>query len=369
MGRSHVSRIGAHRPHLRLTRTLLVAAVFVVAAVAGRQAGGRDPGVRFEIAFAGAVHPEPITGRVYVAISRDDNGSPIQHVGPTGVPLFASNIEGLRAGEPAVIDGRAFGHPVASLNDLPEGDYFVQAFVNIYTRFARADGHTVWLHMDQWEGQDWRRSPGNLFSSVTTVHVDPKAGTVVRLVCDQVIPQVPVPPDTEYVKHLKFESRILSKWWGQPIYLGATVLLPKGYDEHPEAKYPVNYAQNHFSLRAPGGFGSGGEFDRLWLADDTPRFIYVTFQQPTPYYDDSYAVNSENNGPYGDAIMQELIREVDERFRVIQGALGAEALRRVDRRMGGARAADLPSRVLRRRLGELPRFDRLPLSPGRQRLR
>ena len=80
----------------------------------------------------------------------------------------------------------------------------------------------------------------------------------------------------------------------------------------------MNYSQGHFSTRAPGGFGSGGAFDALWLAEDTPRFLYVTFQHPSPYYDDSYAVNSANNGPYGDAIIQELIAAVEERFRVIR---------------------------------------------------
>ena len=96
------------------------------------------------------------------------------------------------------------------------------------------------------------------------------------------------------------------------------MLLPKDYDKHPDVRYPVNYSQGHFSTRAPGGFGSGGAFDTLWLAEDTPRFLYVTFQHPSPYYDDSYAVNSANNGPYGDAIMQELIPAVEEQFRVIR---------------------------------------------------
>ncbi len=95
------------------------------------------------------------------------------------------------------------------------------------------------------------------------------------------------------------------------------MLLPKDYDKHPDVRYPVNYVQGHFSLGAPGGFGRGGEFDRIWMAEDTPRFLYVTLQHPSPYYDDSYAVNSENNGPYGDAIIQELVPAVEKEFRAI----------------------------------------------------
>jgi hypothetical protein len=76
--------------------------------------------------------------------------------------------------------------------------------------------------------------------------------------------------------------------------------------------------QDHFSLNAPGGYGRGGDFDRLWMADGTPRFLYVTLQHPSPYYDDSYGVDSENNGPYGEAIMKELIPAVEEKFRAIK---------------------------------------------------
>jgi hypothetical protein len=276
------------------------------------------PGTKFEIVFPASAHAGPITGRVYVAVSREPYAQPILQAGPTGAPLFGVNVDQLVPDTAAVIDGSAFGHPLASLNDLPAGDYTVQAFINLYTRFVRADGHTVWMHMDQWEGQNWRRSPGNLFSKPQKITIDPDGKAPVRLVCDQVIPPIPAIPDTEYVRRIKFKSEMLSKWWGQPIFLGATVLLPKDYDRHPDVRYPVNYIQGHFSTRAPGGFGGGGSFDRLWLAEDTPRFIFVTFQHPSPYYDDSYAVNSENNGPFGDAIMQELIPMLEQKFRVIR---------------------------------------------------
>jgi hypothetical protein len=310
--------------------------LLVISAAAGAAPPARK-GVHVRISFPAAARAEPITGRVYVAIARvpaqtaapaapappapsrpGAGGGPIQQAGPTGTPLFAVNIENLKPGAVAEIDGTVFGHPVQSLDDIPKGEYLIQGFVNVYTKFARADGRTVWLHMDQWEGQNWRRSPGNLSSTPKTVTIDPKAGTTLDIICDQVIPPIPAQPDTDYVKHLKFQSELLSKWWGAPVYLGATVLLPKDYDKHPDVKYPVNYSQGHFSTRPPGGFGGGRDFDKMWLADDMPRFLYVTFQHPSPYYDDSYAVNSENNGPYGDAILQELIAAVETKFRVIR---------------------------------------------------
>jgi hypothetical protein len=282
-------------------------------------------GPRIEISFAQAARAEPVTGMVYVAISRElpaGRGrsapqTPIDQASPTGVPLFSKYVERLAPGAAVAIGSADRGHPLASLRDLPAGDYWMQPFVNVYTKFDRADGKTVWLHNDQWEGQNWKRSPGNLLGDPVKVTFDPRSATPIRLVATNVIPPIQPPADTDMVKRIKIQSRILSTWWGQPIYLGATVLLPKDFDQHPAAHYPVNYVQGHFSLGAPGGFGRGGDFDKLWLADDTPRFLYVTLQHPSPYYDDSYAVNSENNGPYGDAITQELVPAIERQFRGI----------------------------------------------------
>ncbi len=202
--------------------------------------------------------------------------------------------------------------------------------MNIYTEFKRADGHTIWLHQDRWEGQRWNRSPGNLYSDMKKVVLDPSRDETITLSCGNVIPPVQIPPDTRWVKRIKFQSRILSEFWGQPMFLGATILLPKGYDDHPDVEYPVNYVQGHFSLRTPWGFteeepeeensrqGRGYEFYKYWISDECPRMILVTFQHPCPYYDDSYGVNSPNTGPYGDAIMEELIPLVEETFRIIR---------------------------------------------------
>ena len=193
---------------------------------------------RFEVSFTKAAHAEPITGRVYVAISKtsDVSRGPIQQAGETGVPLFAVNIDQLAAGATATIDAKTFGHPVQSLRDIPAGEYWVQPFVNLYTKFARADGHTVWLHMDQWEGQHWQRSPGNLYGDPVKVTFDPKSSKPIKLVADKAIPALTIPADNEHVKRIKIQSQILTKWWGHPIFLGATVLLPKDYDKHPDAK-------------------------------------------------------------------------------------------------------------------------------------
>src|SRR5204862_7808737 len=177
----------------------------------------------------------------------NDRQTPIQQADSTGAPLFGTNIDALKPGTAAIIDATTFGHPVASLRDIPAGDYWVQPFVNVYTKFPRADGHTVWMHMDQWEGQNWRRSPGNIYGDPVQLHFDPASRAPITLVADKVIPPIAPIPDTDSVKRIKIQSQILTKWWGQPIFLGATISLPPGYDQHPSVKYPIIYSEGHFS--------------------------------------------------------------------------------------------------------------------------
>ena len=296
--------------------------------------------LRFKVSFPASTHAQPITGRVFVMISNREMPEPRLQVGFWGdtSPLFGADVVQLKPGDAALIDGRALGYPPTSLTDIPAGDYYVQALINVYTECHRSDGHTLWVHLDQWEGQQFNRSPGNLYSEVAKVHLDPAAGYEVNLSLTKVIPPVELPKDTEWVKHIKIQSDLLTKFWGRPIYLGATVLLPKGYDSHPTVSYPVLYEQGHFGLGAPMRFSTQGEpvperamkrlsdynletgyqFYQAWNSADFPRLIIVRFQHPTPYFDDSYAVNSANNGPYGDAIMTELIPYLETHFRIIR---------------------------------------------------
>jgi hypothetical protein len=287
--------------------------------------------LEFEISFPASAHTGPITGRVFVIISESDEREPRLQAGSwsRSVPFFGLDVEDFKPGESVVIDEDILGYPPKSLIEIPKGDYFVQGLVNIYTQFKRSDGHVIWAHMDQWEGQQFNRSPGNLYSEVQGVHLDPEQGYTVKLSMDKVIPPVEVPPDTDWVKHVKIQSKLLTEFWGHPIEIGAIVLLPKGYDEHPDVFYPVHYQQGHFSLRPPKGFRaeppgdgdrwgkSGYESYKTWISEDFPRMFVVTIQHPCPYFDDSYAVNSANCGPFGDAIITELIPYLEKNFRMI----------------------------------------------------
>jgi hypothetical protein len=284
-------------------------------------------GPRFEISFPAPLRSQPVDGRVLLILSTTAAPEPRFGVndGLTSNQIFGNDADGLRPGEAAVIDGRVLGYPKESLADVPAGDYCVQALINVYETFHRSDGHVVKLPMDDGEGQRWSSSPGNLYSTPQRIHVAPGSGTI-RIVLDRVIPPIEPPRDTRYIRHVRIESKLLSKFWGRPMYLGAIVLLPEGFDEHPEARYPVMYNQGHFPRTftgfrteppPPGQTDYAYQFYQDWTSGRLPRMLIVLTQHANPYYDDSYAVNSANVGPYGDALTQELYPYIEKRFRAI----------------------------------------------------
>ncbi len=283
----------------------------------------------------------PVHGRVYVVLSTDSVREPRAQVRVIGAPFWGEDVQGFRGGATVTLQPGAegvVGYPTDDMRDLPPGEYQAQAVLNVYTTFHRSDGHTVSLHLNSGAGQDLWRSPGNAYSVPIrlTIHAagSGSGADTVRLSLDSVIgPLEPVPADgslqqgnpTDHglVRFVKLKSERLSRFWGRDMWIGANILLPADYDSHPERRYPVVYVQGHFPGRsAPFGYGSGrgraAGFDSFWSSADAPRVIAVTFRHANPYYDDSYAVNSANVGPYGDALVHELMPYIESHFRTIR---------------------------------------------------
>ena len=163
-------------------------------------------GLSFSLSFPEELAEGPFTGRMFVCIARDDEREPRLQVGRYGVQVFGQDFENLSAGTPVEITNETLGYPIEWLKDLPKGTYFIQAVLNKYTEFERADGHTLWLHNDQWEGQNWRRSPGNLYSDVMKVTIDPGEDRNIELIANNEIPPIELPEDTDWVKRIKIQT-------------------------------------------------------------------------------------------------------------------------------------------------------------------
>ena len=300
------------------TNWLILWLVLISFAAAGFAAPASGPGgpIRINVSLDPAVQAEPVSGRILLLLSRTERFSPDIN----GTPVFGLNVDNLEPGATVSVDDRAFGYPVRRLSEMPEGEYYAQAWLNVYTTFKRSDGKVVKLHMDQGEGQNWRRSPGNFFSEPAKLRVGGAGATSnPSLILAKVVPPLPPYQDTVHLKHIRIQSRLLTEFWGRPMFLGANVLLPKGYEEHPGVRYPVHYIQGHFPRGNVTRFSEdpNNAAYKQWAADNAPRFIQVTIEHACPYYDDSYGVNSENVGPYGDAIVTELIPFLEASFRAI----------------------------------------------------
>jgi hypothetical protein len=298
---------------------------------------------RFAISFPVSSSKEPLDGRVLLLISTNDTKEPRFQISEdlNTQQVFGVDVAGLKPGQETIVDSNAFGYPLRSLSDLKPGDYWIQALLHRYETFHRADGHTVKLPMDRGEGQQWNSAPGNLYSTPQKITVRRNDGGTIKIVLDKTIPPIEPPKDTKYIRHLKIESKLLTKFWGRPMYLGANVLLPEGFDSHPNAHYPLIIFHGHF----PADFGGFREtppdpnlkpeyserfhlegynkiqqeyahkFYQEWTGPNFPRMIIIEIQHANPYYDDSYAVNSANLGPYGDAITYELVPYIEKQFR------------------------------------------------------
>lgn len=293
---------------------------------------------RFAISFDSQLSPTPLDGRVYVVLSTNNDPQPrdqILEVEVHSQQIFGVDVGALAPGQDAIIADDALGYPTATFRDLPAGDYWVQAVLNKYTTFHRADGHTVKLPMDEGEGQHWNSKPGNFYSVPEKIHFDPDSSNAgpIQLHLTKIVPPIEPPKDTAWVKHIKIKSEVLSKFWGRPMYLGAIVVIPEGWSSHPNAHYPLLVNHGHFPEDFHGfrttpptsdltGFAlqraqTQYQFYQDWTTGKLPRMLLLLIQHANPYYDDSYAVDSANVGPYGEAINRELIPQIEKEFRGI----------------------------------------------------
>jgi S-formylglutathione hydrolase FrmB len=322
-------------------KKLLLAAAFAIAFGHAAQAQGPS----FAISFPAAHSAAPIDGRIVLLLATDKTGEPRTQVESNAALhtpyTFGLTVDGMKPDQPVIVDGKAFGWPLRSLDGLKAGDYIVQAVLNRYETFHRADGSVVKLPPDMGEGQQWNLKPGNLYSKPVTIHVDPASTQPIRISLDQKIAPVPPKTDSEFIRHVMIKSEMLSKFWGRPMYIGAHILLPYGFDKHPNAHFPIMVFHGHFpddisefrttppdpNLKPDyserfhlAGYNriqqqEAYAFYKKWISPGFPRFMVIEIEHANPYYDDSYAVNSANLGPYGDAINEELIPYIEKKYR------------------------------------------------------
>ncbi|KAF1845014.1 uncharacterized protein K460DRAFT_365928 [Cucurbitaria berberidis CBS 394.84] len=304
-----------------------------------------------KLSVASGLLNAPTDGRIVLMLA--PNGTdPLEDTDVTSSPnaIFGKNVYKFGPKDTVTFSGGSnistetgvYGWPNVSLNQTPPGRYQVQAFLTKYETVTRSDGSKVSVHFPCGDG-----APNvNGFGSLTTppVDIDVIGGAqTLELKFENITAVEPFKgkeiggcnqanyEETKNLKYVKIRSKKLSEFWGRDMYVGANVVLPAGYSANDTTtRYPVIYAQGHWD----GGSGAfryskDDEFTAAWdkgvipggntTADrPAPKLILVTFRHEAPFYDDSYAVNTANLGPYGDAINDELIPHIEEKFHTIR---------------------------------------------------
>ena len=358
--------------------------VILVALITGLLAStsiSHASGPSFSVSFPKSRSEKPLDGRIFLLLSSDPSAEPRMQIDDSvrTQMIFGMDVDGMQPGQAVVVDDSAAGYPIRSLRDVPPGEYYVQAVLHRYETFHRSDGHTVKLPMDRGEGQHWNIAPGNLYSAPRKITLGPSAGTI-AIVVDQEIPPIPPPQDTKYIRHLKIQSALLTKFWGRPIFLSANVLVPEGFDEHPGVHFPLIISEDHFNADF-GGFRTeppdpnlkpdyserfhisgynriqqeeAYKFYQQWTAPGFPRVLIADINTRQPLLRrflrgelrQSWALRRRHRDR-----THSRDRETISRHRT---RLGAVRLRRFDWRLGIAGGPDVLSRPLQRRLCRLP---------------
>lgn len=231
---------------------------------------------------------------MFVILGKREAGDQRRQIDNTGLdaaPVVARDAD-FSTAKSIVLDASAITFPVASLADVPPGDYYVQAAF-------RCNRDLLLV-----------RAPGNLYSDVRKLSIDPARDETISLTLSKMDADEKPPADTDRVKYIRLESPLLSKFHGRPMFLRAALVLPESFGDEGERKHPLRVTIGGFGSRCYGMARFAGV-----RGGDAP-LLHLFLDGAGPL-GDPYWVNSDNNGPYGDALTQELIPYVEKTYRGI----------------------------------------------------
>lgn len=268
-----------------------------------------DQPLRFVVTFPATAQTTAASGRLLLFFAQGSTTEPRRVNYARLGPVYALEVKDLQPGAEAVFLTANFMAPEAlafptALHRLPPGDYQVQAL----------------LDLDATE-RDYNAGPGNLYSQPQTCTLKGARGGTFTLTLDQVIKASAPPADNEWVKFVDFPSKLLSDFHGRPTHLRAGVILPSTYTTEPSRRYPVVYVIPGFGgrhtsawtwIRSPAG--------ERWKKGETPLQALRIILDPSCPLGHHVFANSANNGPVGDALVQEFIPEIEKRFRALPAA-------------------------------------------------
>jgi S-formylglutathione hydrolase FrmB len=257
--------------------------------------------LEFHLTYDGDISEKPFSGRVYVMLFKaqiKEFRGGISWFKPE--PVFAMDVKNWKAGDTVVIGKDALAYPLA-IEELPKDTYSIQAVMDFdqgAPSFSTADG--------------------NGYCDPIRHELDPLASGPIHLKLDKVWKSKPF-VEGERLKLVEVESKLLSEFHKHPVTMRAGVVLPKSFATDADKKYPVVYEIPGFSgtYRMALQRSSATDIDgleSLWVVlDPSCRLGHHAF------------ADSDNNGPWGKALVEELIPAIEKKYR----ALGTPAARLV----------------------------------------
>lgn len=245
-----------------------------------------------KISFSQETLNTAFTGKVFLFLSKNNTQPKNGGVGIEAFPCFSVNVSNIKPGSFITVDDKANAFPV-KLSDIERGEYYVQA---------------VWDR--NLGGRAISASPGNIFSKTAKIDITKDYKKIFKIVCDQVIPETDF-KETEFVKELKAPSALLTAFHKKPMTVDAAVILPEEYFKEPSRKFPVLFVVS----------GYGGNYKGYSGASSIKSNPIDSIPCITVYLDGSCSLghsvyaNSDNNGPWGDALVNEFIPELENKFR------------------------------------------------------
>lgn len=267
--------------------------------------------LRFVVSYPPTVRSNPVNARVLLFLSHGSGGEPRQAgMFSTEQIVYAIKTNNWNPGTPLVFAPKDFRAPDAltyprPLDRLDPGSYRAQALIDL----------------DDTE-RDFNRGPGNLYSRVISCELSGARGGTIELAATNVIKTRP-PEDTDWVKLVEIRSRLLSDFHGRETKLSAAVILPSTYTNNTTARFPTLYVIPGFGGRHTSAWGwMNSPAGARWKKGEVPLQMLRVVLDPDVPLGHSVFANSANNGPVGDALVQELIPEIERRFRAIPETYG-----------------------------------------------
>lgn len=185
-----------------------------------------------------------------------------------------------------------------TLSAIPEGEYSIQVLY------------------DQSNHEANPNEAGNLYSTPQSITLN--ENKEIDLILDSKIEEKKV-IDHPLVRHEIFKSEILSSFWNKPMHLHASILLPKNYDN--KKIYPIRYNVAGYSGRYTRVIRliKNKKFMDWYMSTESPEVITVFLDGDGPF-GDSYQMNSDNSGPYGESLITELIPYIESKYRGTQSS-------------------------------------------------